>query len=360
MKYRCGKCGHEEEVSTKSFQCECGGLWILEYEPILKKEDIERNVWNQFRYHRFMALEGEEWREVTLGEGKTDIVKDGDLLFKMDYMMPTLSFKDRGAAALIAHCKRLGIEEVIQDSSGNAGNSIAAYAAKAGIQCNIFVPEGTSPKKIEMIESHGAKVDIIPGSRDHCAEAAREKAEKEQIFYASHVYNPFFYEGTKTYIYEVFEQLKRIPDNIMIPVGNGTLFLGIMKGLEDLKRSSLIEKMPKIYAVQSEGCNPLERAAKEGLNAPAKIIPKKTKAEGIAIGIPLRGEEILKYAKKHQVQFLTVSENIIGKAQSLLAQKGTYTEPTTAAVYGAYLEHQKEFEIGECLISLCGAGLKGK
>ena len=160
-----------------------------------------------------MPVLDDSWKKVTLGEGMTPVISlDEDVLLKMDYYMPTLSFKDRGAAMLVAHCKSIGIERVVQDSSGNAGNSIAAYCAKAGIACEIYVPEGASPKKIDMIEAHGAKVHVIPGSRDHCADVCRERVEKEGIYYASHVYNPFFYQGTKTYLYEVYEQLGRIPE----------------------------------------------------------------------------------------------------------------------------------------------------
>ena len=112
-----------------------------------------------------------------------------DVLLKMDYFMPTLSFKDRGAAVLIAHCKAIGVEKVVQDSSGNAGNSVAAYCARAGIACEIFVPEGTSPKKIAMIRAHGAKCTVAPGTRDHCADVCRSKVESDGVYYANHVYN---------------------------------------------------------------------------------------------------------------------------------------------------------------------------
>lgn len=172
-----------------------------------------------------MALENDCWKDISLGEGMTPVIRlNEDVLLKMDYFMPTLSFKDRGAAVLIAHCKSIGVTRVVQDSSGNAGNAVAAYCARAGIDCEIFVPEGTSPKKIDMIRAHGAVCTVVPGSRDHCAEVCREKVEREGVYYANHVYNPFFYEGTKTYIYEVYEQLGRIPQNIVVPVGNGTLF----------------------------------------------------------------------------------------------------------------------------------------
>ena len=195
-----------------------------------------------------MPLEGESWREISLGEGLTPVIQfNEDVLLKMDYFMPTLSFKDRGAAVLITHCKAIGVDSVVQDSSGNAGNSVAAYCARAGIDCEIFVPEGTSPQKIAMIKAHRARVNVVPGSRDNCADVCRAKVEQEGKYYANHVFNPFFYEGTKTYIYEIFEQLRRIPANIFVPLGNGTLFIGIVKALEEFLESGIIDKMPSDY-----------------------------------------------------------------------------------------------------------------
>lgn len=221
MKFICTLCGHEEDTRTRKSKCDCGGLWELVYTPPkFSLEDIDRDTWSIFRYRKFMALPDDTWREITLGEGMTPIIpfQDG-VWFKMDYFMPTLSFKDRGAAVLIAHAKSIGVERVVQDSSGNAGNSVAAYCGRAGIACDIFVPEGTSDKKIRMIEAHGAIAHIIPGNRDHCADVCRSIAREKNLYYANHVYNPFFYEGTKTYIYETYEQLHRIPEHIFIPVG---------------------------------------------------------------------------------------------------------------------------------------------
>ena len=307
-----------------------------------------------------MALDGESWRGVTLGEGMTPVVTfDDDVFFKMDYFMPTLSFKDRGAAVLIAHCKAIGVDRVVQDSSGNAGNAVAAYCAKAGIGCEIFVPEGTSPKKIDMIRAHGAICTVVPGSRDHCADVCREKVEKEGVYYANHVYNPFFYEGTKTYIYEVFEQLGRIPANLVIPVGNGTLFLGAIFALEHLQESGVIDRFPQIIALQSQNCDPLLRAAAENLDTPAAVLPTPTIAEGIAIGKPMRGQEILSLAKKHNVRFVHAPEDKILDARAAIARRGIYCEHTTAANYAAYLEYCRLYgETPDTLITMCGAGLK--
>ncbi len=361
MKYRCYKCGRTEAVTTRKPACECGGLWQLDFEvPSFREERIEKDTWGIFRYRAFMPLLDDDWKSVTLGEGMTPIIPfSDDVLLKMDYFMPTLSFKDRGAAVLIAHCKSIGVESVVQDSSGNAGNSVAAYCAKAGIECEIFVPEGTSPNKIDMIRAHGARVNVVPGSRDHCADVCRSKVWKEGKYYANHVYNPFFYEGTKTYIYEVYEQLHRIPEHIFIPLGNGTLFIGAMKALEELLVSGVIDKMPQVVALQSEHCDPFAKAAACESRVPATIVPKPTIAEGIAIGVPMRGEEILEYIYKYHVRVITAPEDQILKARALLAQKGIYCEHTTAASYAAYLNYCKLYgPTKDALISMCGAGLK--
>ena len=361
MKYICSKCMKKVDIKTHQPKCECGGLWKLEFTPPLFDINlIDKSTWGLFRYRAFMPIKDDIWKDITLGEGMTPIISlDKNVMLKMDYFMPTLSFKDRGAAMLISHCKTIQVDSVVEDSSGNAGNSIAAYCGKAGIDCEIFVPEGTSQKKIDMIKAHNAKVNIIPGSRDHCADVCREKVDKEGKYYASHVYNPFFYEGTKTYIYEVFEQLNRIPANIFVPLGNGTLFIGIVKGLEELLRSGAIEHMPKLIAVQSENCDPIARAFSNGERIPAKVSPTHTLAEGIAIGLPMRGEEILNYIYKYDADVITAPEDHILEARNLLASKGIYCEHTTAATYAAYLKYCKlSGEISDCLIPLCGAGLK--
>jgi threonine synthase len=361
MDFVCLKCGAREPVATRAYKCGCGGLWTLDFHaPAFDEQEIDRGEWSLFRYRKFMALEGQGWRDVSLGEGLTPVVPLGEgVMLKMDYFMPTLSFKDRGAAVLVAHCKSIGVTEAVQDSSGNAGNSVAAYCGRAGIKCEIFVPEGTSPKKIDMIKAHGASVNVVPGTRDHCAGVGRAKVEREGVYYASHVYNPFFYEGTKTYIYEVYEQLRRVPAHIVVPVGNGTLFLGVMLGLRELLKSGVIDKMPQVIALQSERCDPLLRAAAAGSLEPAQVTPLPTMAEGIAIGQPARGEEILRYAREHGVRFVHAPEDMILKARSDLAARGVYCEHTTAASYAAYRRYVEFYGSAEdCLIPMCGAGLK--
>lgn len=361
MIFKCSECGSTVNSVAAASKCSCGGLWDIEFTPPpFSLNDVDRNEWSIFRYRKYMPLEGDAWRSISMGEGMTPIIRlDDDVLLKMDYLMPTLSFKDRGAAVLIAYCKATGIRKVVQDSSGNAGNSVAAYCARAGIECEIFVPEGTSPAKINMIRAHGAACTVVPGSRDHCADVCREKVVTEGAYYANHVFSPLFYEGTKTYVYEVCEQLGRIPRNLVIPTGNGTLFLGAIYGLEHLLASGCIDEMPNIIALQSECCDPLLKAAAADLDDPAQVSPTPTLAEGIAIGKPMRGREILRLAKKHNVKFIHAPESEILNARAELAKKGVYCEHTTAANYAAYREYCRVFgKTPDTLITMCGAGLK--
>lgn len=361
MNYVCSKCGKKEEVSTRKAKCDCGGLWKLDFQPPKFSLDlIDKDTWSIFRYRAFMPLSDESWRDISLGEGMTPVINwDEDLMLKMDYFMPTLSFKDRGAAVLVSHCKAIGVDSVVQDSSGNAGNSVAAYCAKAGIACEIFVPEGTSPKKIDMIRAHGAKANVVPGFRDHCADVCRAKVEEEGKYYANHVYNPFFYEGTKTYLYEIYEQLGRIPENLFIPLGNGTLFIGVVKALEEFLESGIIDRMPNVVAIQSEYCDPFRKAYEEKMAEPAAVEARPTIAEGIAIGVPMRGREILEYIYKYGFQVITAPESEILNAREALARRGIYCEHTTAANYAAYLHYCRLYgRTRDSLIPMCGAGLK--
>ena len=363
MNFVCTRCGALTPTTTQDAHCHCGGLFDIAFEPpAWDSALIDTKEWSLFRYRRFMAIDGDAWRGVTMGEGMTPIIPldpSGDVLLKMDYYMPTLSFKDRGAAALVSHMVEIGVKRCVQDSSGNAGNSVAAYCARAGIECDIYVPEGTSPKKITMIEAHGAKAHVIPGTRDHCADVCRAAVKEGGAYYANHVYNPYFYEGTKTYLYETFEQLGRLPAYIVVPVGNGTLFIGVMKAIEHLMASGAIKEEPHVVALQSELCDPLYQARQTGKDEPAQITPQPTIAEGIAIGQPMRGHELLAYMQKHNVTVVHAPEDRILEARAALARRGIYCEHTTAANYAAWLTFCEDTgPKRDVLITMCGAGIK--
>lgn len=359
--FKCRHCGKTYPMDTRRYMCECGGLFDLDFAPPpFDAALIDRAAWSMFRYRSFMPDIGESWREVTMGEGMTPVVSGGDgLLLKLDFAMPTLSFKDRGAAMIISHCKRLGVKRVIQDSSGNAGTSVAAYAARAGIACTIYVPGGTSPAKISMIRAYGAAVEVVDGTRDRTAEVCRAAASSGEAYYASHVFNPLFYQGTKTYIYEVYEQLGALPDNLFIPVGNGTLLLGALLAIDGLLDAGAIAVRPNIIAVQSENCDPLLKAYDADGAEPAPVTPSPTLAEGIAIGKPLRGAQILGRCRRAGARMIHSPEAGILHAQADLAAMGFFVEHTAAATYAAYRSQRDSGALrGTSLIPLCGAGLK--
>jgi len=203
-----------------------------------------------------------------------------------------------------------------------------------------------------MIEAHGATCVVFDGSRDETADACRKKALSEGRYYASHVYNPMFYQGTKTFIYEIFEQLGRIPDNLFIPVGNGTMLLGSQIALNELYASGCLVRLPRIFMVQSEHCAPLYSSC--------DILPEPTLAEGIAIGKPMRRKEILDNASYSGERIvITAPEAGILPARKELSRNGFHVEHTTAAVYAAFLAYAATHILeGDSLIPLCGAGLK--
>lgn len=361
MRFICSRCGQAQPLSTLAPACSCGGLFDLECAPPAWDEKlIDRSAWNIFRYRAFMGIEGDAWKDVTMGEGMTAAIPfEPGVMVKMDYMTPTLSFKDRGAAALVAHMHAIGVKKCVQDSSGNAGVAVAAYCARVGIACDIYVPEGTSPNKIAMIGAYGARAVVVPGTRDHCADVCRAKVAEEGAYYANHVYNPVFYEGTKTYIYELLEQLGRIPENIFIELGNGTLFIGAVLALEHLLASGAIDHFPQIIAIQSEHCAPFAETIARGEEHMVSIVPKPTLAEGIAIGVPARAEEILAMIRRHSIRVVTAPEDQILPARAELAKKGIYAEHTTAAALAAYRRYCEIYgPTPDSVLSMCSAGIK--
>ncbi len=367
----CSACGRDHDPASLIWRCSCGGLLDLpEFKASFPLERIQSRPPTLWRYREALpfAPDYTGWQDVTMGEGFTPLLpltpETPGVLLKVDYQMPTLSFKDRGAAVLVARARALGVRRMIADSSGNAGTAIAAYAARAGIACDVYVPASASPKKQRQIAAHGAAVHAIPGSREETAAAAIAAVEREQVFYASHVYQPFFFQGTKTYAYELWEQLGcRAPETLVLPVGNGTLLLGAYYGFNDLLRAGLIERLPRILAIQAEGCAPLAQAFARGAAVAAPVSNTGTTAEGIAIAAPARSRQILAAVREARGQIITVSDAAIEAARNVLARRGFSVEPTAAAPYAGLVEYMRRNPLNQqagehIIVPLCGAGLK--
>lgn len=320
----------------------------ITFDPNLIRTDIH-GLW---RYLPFLPLENEDNR-VSLQEGFTPICdlkySDKNLRAKLEFLFPTGSYKDRGATFLLSKIKELGITEIVEDSSGNAGCAIAAYAAIANITCKIVVPEFTSEAKVRQIASYGAQVIKVAGSRTDATNKALELAQS--TYFASHSYNPWFFQGTITFAFEVWEQGK-LPEEIIFPTGNGTLLLGAYLGFQKLKDSGIIHEIPKLSAAQADACAPLFAQWKgfEFENA------QETLAEGITVQKPIRANEILKAIQVTGGKIYTVTEAEIKNSHLELALQGIYAEFTSAVAHAAV----KQSLNNDILIPVTGIGLKNK
>lgn len=339
-----------------------GELLDLVVVPHLEPSLLPNRPHTLWRYRECLPIDRDE-HIITLAEGCTPILAitiDGvPVMVKQEQLFPTGSYKDRGAAVLMSKVRELGISHVVQDSSGNAGCAIAAYAAAAAVGCEIFVPELTSPAKLLQIEAYGARLHKIPGERQAAAEAAL--AASRTSYYASHVWNPFFLHGTKTFAYEVWEQLAgRIPDAIVVPVGNGTLLLGAFIGFTELLEMNLIERMPRLFGVQAAGCAPLYHSWSTGRTTAAAVVAATpTPAEGIAIARPMRGAQILAAVKASGGEMVAVDDDCIRRAWREMAQKGFYIEPTAAAAIAGVQEILKTWDDSKTVLTaFTGHGLK--
>lgn len=358
---KCNKCGKIYKEEDKKVICDCGGFLDLQFDVEFKIDLIDTKKFCLLRYKNFLPIKDEK-NIVSFNEGFTPLIKlnieENEIYFKLDFLFPTGSFKDRGSVVLISKIKELGIKRVVEDSSGNAGASIASYCALGGIECDIFVPESASKNKINQIKIFGANLHILPLSREEVYIEARKFAK--DFYYASHFLNPYFLQGTKTIIYEIFEQLEfSLPDSIVIPVGNGSLLLGIYKGLQDLKRGKLLDRFPKLICVQAENCAPIYESYKNKSFEIQKFEKRETVAEGIAIANPLRGKEILNAIYETSGEVITVNEKEILLSQKELAKKGIFVEPTSAVQYAGLKKYIKYLNKKEKIICvLTGSGLK--
>ena len=328
----------------------------------LTRAQIRTDRYSVWRYAAAIAVDDTE--AVTLGEGWTPLTagewRGAKALFKLEFMMPTGSFKDRGMTVLVSYLKSRGIERVLEDSSGNAGASLSAYAAAAGLTCRILVPETASYPKIAQIAACGADVVTIRGSRQDVADAAERMSD--EMFYASHNWVPFFVEGTKTLAYELWEQLGfEAPDNVVTPLGYGSNVLGCLRGFDELKRSGEIDRVPRVFGVQAENCAPYYAAWKSGSETLVPGEVKATIAEGIASSKPTRVKEVLEGVRESGGSIVAVGEAEIVEALGELARKGLYVEPTSAAGAAGLTQLIASGEIKPdetTVLILTGSGLK--
>lgn len=359
----CHRCGAQHDPSTPRWSCDCGGYLDLNHQSHFPRAAIQARPNTLWRYREALPVDSAE-DAITLGEGMTPLVQAvgpwGDARFKLDFLMPTGSYKDRGTTVMMTRLREWGVGELIEDSSGNAGASVAAYGARAGIDCRIFIPAYTSAGKAAQIGMYGAQLVKVPGTREDTTLAAEEAAKT--VFYASHNWSPYFVHGVKTLAFEIWEQLGwTAPKSVVVPVGNGSLVLGLYQGFSELVACGEIERLPRIIAVQSEACAPLVEAWEKGASETAATDKRSTMAEGIASASPVKGASILQAIRASNGLLVRVSEDEIWEALRALARAGIYVEPTSATAPAAVIKLRKSGMIGpdeRPVVELTGSGLK--
>ena len=193
---------------------------------------------------------------------------------------------------MLSHLREKGVAAVLEDSSGNGGSAIAGYGAAGGLRVTVLAPASTSPAKIAQARAYGAEVVLVEGPREAAQdEAIRRSAE---TFYASHNWQPFFLEGTKTLAYELWEDFGfKAPDNVIVPVGAGSLLLGLHFGFRELLNAGQIARAPRLFAAQPLNCSPVAASFAAGRDTAVAGAFAPTVAEGAAIKAPLRLKEMI-------------------------------------------------------------------
>ena len=296
----------------------------------------------------------------SLGEGFTPEVDapGWDASVTLESVSPTASFKDRGATTTVARALDLGVERIVDDSSGNAGAAFATYAARAGIDAEIYVPASVKAAKLRAIEAAGATPVRVEGGRTAVTDACVEAVETGNAWYASHAWCPAFLAGTATWAYEVAARRDwQVPDVVVSPLGHGTLFLGAYRGFRTLHEAGWTDRMPRLYGAQAAGTAPIV-AARHGPDAAAGA---NDAADGIQIAEPARRAEILYAVESTDGDVLAVDRETTEATLSRLGRAGFYVEPTCAVAPAALDRLRERGVVGtdeDVVVPLTGSGLK--
>jgi threonine synthase len=365
MNYRiyCTSC-RKASASILDFRClSCGKPLDLRLDLDFEPRQVQLKNYSAWRYARFFPyIDAKDI--ITLGEGWTPLVKfTSNLHFKLESLNPTGSFKDRGSTTLISAIHKQVKKQggyIAEDSSGNAGASIAAYAIRAGLKAEIYVPQNVSGPKFNQIKSYGMPVVKVAGSRSQVSQKAQQPEEGK--FYIGHIFHPLFRDGIRTLAYEIAEQLNwRIPERVYLPVSAGTLLLGVIKGFKHLANSGIINTVPTVVASQTRQVSPLYHRIKRLCYKPPKKVTSI--ADALVSTNPPLLDLMIKELQENHGDVEVVDENEILNAFTELAHKGFFVEPSSAVAYATYQKQLKTKKISKTdktVIVLTGHGLKTK
>ncbi|EWT06884.1 pyridoxal-5'-phosphate-dependent protein subunit beta [Intrasporangium chromatireducens Q5-1] len=318
----------------------------------------ERSLW---RYAGALPVAGAH--RVSLGEGWTPMVpldwSGRRVHFKLEWFNPTSSFKDRGVSVMVSYLRSQGARRVLEDSSGNGGSAVAAYAAAAGIAAKIIAPEATSAAKILQIEAFGAEVELVGGTRDEvAAEAVRQSA---RIPYASHNWHPMFLQGAKTIAYEMWEMLDfTAPDNVVLVAGAGSNILACDIAFTELMSAGLIARRPRLLVGQPEHWATIVDTV-NGVDPASRGPRVATIAEGASIASPVRLPEAVAAVPRSGGAAVAVSDDEIRSAVRRLTRRGLFAEPTSAVAAAALDRFITDGTVAAdqtTVVVLTGSGLK--
>lgn len=343
---KCIECGQEYNPQEVIYTChKCGGLLSVEYEKSKIPSDLDE-IWKKrplsvWRYAELLPIRNKE-KAVSLGEGGTNLNRCKRLSEKLGLKRlyvknegenPTGSFKDRGMTVGVTMALELGMKKVACASTGNTSASLAAYAAKAGLECFVLIPSGkVAFGKLTQAIIHGAKVIQIRGNFDEALKIVREICSKHLVYLLNSV-NPFRLEGQKTAAFEIRDQLSgEAPDKLIVPVGNAGNISAIWKGFKELYEQGMIERLPQMIGIQAEGAAPIANSLKHSLTTVKFVKNPETVATAIRIGAPVNWKKAVRAVKESCGFMETVSDAEILEAQKLLAQyEGLFVEPASAA-----------------------------
>lgn len=360
LKVRCTNCHAPYPAVSVPYRCTvCGGLYDFETWIPFDPGRVDETLPGIWRYWHTFGLP-EEVKPISLGEGGTPLVWGNvggqRVAFKCEYQNPTGSFKDRGSALLAGFLSSRGVREAVEDSSGNAGASFAAYAARAGIKARIFVPDSASGPKRWQIEAYGADLVRIMGPRSNAAQAVQRAAEQGAV-YASHAFLPFSLPGYATIAYEIVEQLGEAPGAVFLPVGQGGLYLGMGRAFAAMFQEKQIARMPVMIGVQARACAPLWALWTYGPSGLGFVTESPTVAEGIRVRYPLRGDAVLEWVNQNNGRLMAVDEEDILEGRDQLSRQGFYVEATCGVIWRAILDVADQ--IPQPIVAvLTGSGLK--
>jgi len=364
MQVICPVCKKITTLNPQQWRCECGEAWEPLDSKVFNPALIRPENYGLWRYSQIFDL-GFDQPKVCMGAGWTPLIQTRagrfHVCFKPEYISPTGSLKDRGTEVEINVLVNQDVETVVDDSSGNAGSSLAAYAARAGLKADIYVPHYASENKKKQIAIYGATVNSIPGVRNDAKVAAMNSVAGKKV-YASHAFHPAFLLGQESVAWEIWEQMgHKVPDWYIVPVGQGVHLLGAWMGFERLRKAGLIAKTPRIVGVQPKLLNPIVHAIETSASVVEEAVSSRPSlAEGLAIAKPTRWKRILEAIRSSGGAAVDVSEEEITASQNQLARLGFYAEPSSVVVWAAFEKIRQNADPNDVfLLPLTGSGLKG-